>query len=650
MKSWLAAISCVLFIWPLDNVLAQAPLVQSGEHDSFTRLVIPIGTERDWARSDQANTIAVRFSPDLQGLDLSSIFQTAPRERISDVSFSNSELVLSLACPCEVDLFRYSDRFLVIDVSDPPPQTDTPSMALPVTFERSPPRSVFEFPLPRQETEPDPFSESTARILSEQIARAASAGLLDASLDSSMNFADPTSQRMSGQNISGAGASDYEDDLPITVSNGHSPMRLSDPPGIRGLGGCPAEEDFSFLTYEESLEFHSEYAALQANLFDDRDQLNEMVALELARLYLAHGLGTEAAYWLNATSAPSDSLLALATYFDGTSNPAFPSVIDHNACNGMPMLWRAIATDAITSLSDDQASAMLQAFLSLENRMQALIGADLARAFSEFGHDHVAQDVLDRLESSPHFSPSEETLLAFDLALDTDPQIAGRLQQIPQDHSSLSIDALARLLMFARSQNEPVSNDLLISAEALIREASLGPQDSLWHETVIVQARSGDIGVAAAMITSQFDATTPDLPNTIDQMFSDLAKNALVGRALFLERALAEMFPIEGLSREAKIDLALLYRDGNLPDEYLRIRETISGRLPEIMRPETSNLTMPETEDARPDPDMFDMSSLEFTLDGEASITGMMEAIEESRSLRASIAEMLVDTQVSQGN
>ncbi|HID67950.1 MAG TPA: hypothetical protein EYP31_06770, partial [Roseibacterium sp.] len=207
-------------------VHAQTIQVQSGDHVGFTRLVLSIGADREWALDQEADgQWILALSPTVDGFDTSTSFDLIQRARLADLT-GGETLALDLACACDVSSFRHDGRYLVIDITDPDPNAPAPEQiaqdhalsqreeeraaaaaALPnlANLLLSPGilpsvpavESVIEAthsPESQGADTPNPRLAEAAEIMAEQLARAAAAGLLDAALNQPMTFGDPVDE------------------------------------------------------------------------------------------------------------------------------------------------------------------------------------------------------------------------------------------------------------------------------------------------------------------------------------------------------------------------------------------------------------------------------------------------------------------------
>jgi len=115
-----AATFVVLF--GATGALAQAPIaIQSGEHDTFTRLVLTIDPARNWALVPTENNWEFRLSGGAVNFNIDDIFARIPRNRLAAASVRRGEtegvLVLNLACACEITAFAFQGRYVVLDIA-----------------------------------------------------------------------------------------------------------------------------------------------------------------------------------------------------------------------------------------------------------------------------------------------------------------------------------------------------------------------------------------------------------------------------------------------------------------------------------------------------------------------------------------------------
>ena len=105
-----------------SGAVAQTVTVRSGEHESFTRLVMLLPSKAKWS-IDESNR-AVTLSVDLASVqfDTSEVFNRIPRTRLVELNQNKpgEDLVFSLGCDCSISSFLETSGYLVIDIKDAP--------------------------------------------------------------------------------------------------------------------------------------------------------------------------------------------------------------------------------------------------------------------------------------------------------------------------------------------------------------------------------------------------------------------------------------------------------------------------------------------------------------------------------------------------
>jgi hypothetical protein len=107
---------------------AETARVRSGDHGSFTRLVIELAGPADWRFGRTTEGYALSFGrPDVQ-LRLGDVFRSIGRDRIAGLSQdAEGRLTIALGCEdCHATALSYRDSWIVIDVADGPPPAGSP--------------------------------------------------------------------------------------------------------------------------------------------------------------------------------------------------------------------------------------------------------------------------------------------------------------------------------------------------------------------------------------------------------------------------------------------------------------------------------------------------------------------------------------------
>jgi hypothetical protein len=120
----LAIFTCVLATTP---AMAAPAKVRSGEHEGFSRLVIEGGAQGEWRLRRTSEGYVFRSADPDARYDIARVFDLIPRRRIADLhGDSGGGLELVVSCDCHAMAFATSQKSLVIDVLDGPPDEGSP--------------------------------------------------------------------------------------------------------------------------------------------------------------------------------------------------------------------------------------------------------------------------------------------------------------------------------------------------------------------------------------------------------------------------------------------------------------------------------------------------------------------------------------------
>jgi len=529
-----AAIVCLLLVVVLPRASAQTIGVQSGEHADFTRLVLDIGSARSWRLEQEQDVVRLVLDPPVDGFDIARVFDRIPRTRLAGL-VARDGLALSLACACRIDAQRFRGRFLLLDIRDAPP--DAPDSARRLAAEQLPDTARLLLdarsgvPLPTAPSAqmpqaaalpsaPEPVDidlEEAARIMAEQLSRAAAAGLLDASAGRPMSDADPVTQAGPIMPLATGAAESPEPDtvapvfppgLPIraeTALDVALPLRLSALPPRDGLactgGGMPLREWSMGGAVQEGL------GALRLAVFDARDQLQRDAVLALARHYLSFGFGAEAGFWLSQIDGPPPELVALAGLVDDRPGPHFRPEPDPLLCSDEELLWRYLDRAlTLADLTSEEAGRLQRATMALPEALFDHIAPRMARALQADGFVHEARHLRDMLWRSGRFPLDALTRLDRDLGLVlTDVQATrDALDMALRDAGGDAVAAMAHAMALERETGMPVAAPRLDAAEALLREHAIGPHTAqLWQEVMLAHAALGDLDRMLSLLSHE---------------------------------------------------------------------------------------------------------------------------------------------------
>lgn len=537
-----------LSLFATTPLQAQSIRVRSGDHPGFTRLVLPIGADREWDLSQQADgQWLLSLTPAVDGFDTSTVFNLIQRTRLSNLNATQT-LSLDLACACDVSSFRHDTRFLVIDIADPdpnalPPEPETPDPAAQARadaadalpdlanllrrpgelpqIEQPRPEATPALPAVSSETgPPNPRLAEAAQIMAEQLARAAASGLLDVALNVPLTAGDPTdgipldvadgddnpeSGRGPADSATIAPHPEQGDEpsrtLPIRAQTAFDPaIQLELPIGPPREEASCNSAPFTVADWSAGGGLYQDLGALRRDLYDERDVLTVDGAISLAEHYLFYGFGAEATYWLRQIQDPPDTLLHIAALVDGAETAPFIPVETAEDCSPGELLWRYLSGSVPNPLEGDDTAAIQRAFGELPTGLRDQLGPRLALQLVDDGYAGTARNVRDVLHRGGRIDEASLRLLdlALGISLEASPgQTQQELAEALRDDGGNPATVLAHALAFDRRVGTQPLPARLVTADALIREIGNGPEtDDLWRETLLGHAALGQIDEA----------------------------------------------------------------------------------------------------------------------------------------------------------
>lgn len=383
-------VSCV----PLE-LLAQSMKVRSGEHDTYTRLVISVPKGTDWSLT-QNEAMAVFSVARSNGIfDTSEVFDRIPRSRLKSLvqKQPGSPLQLELNCLCNVSSFRASESLIAIDISDDPKEKVTTLVPQPpitqVTSETAPSMVITQ-----PSSELRQLDESHKRLM-QHLKKAKRQGLL----------------QQSAPAVSGAAIgekktiefADEADDVPrskeqltaVTVFD-QALAHVSDHiEQGKDHNACIDSSLFQISEWASAESFEKQLSAFRMSLYGEFDVLDENVALRLAKFYLHFGFGAEASQILRLNVPElqeAEILQRLALILDEGEMNETALLANQSGCDGPVAMWALLEAGFAEPGIDFSAIQLEHA--SLPTHLRSHIGPKLADILSEAGQTDVARGIL----------------------------------------------------------------------------------------------------------------------------------------------------------------------------------------------------------------------------------------------------------------
>ncbi len=433
----------LLFLLPLASAANANPVrVQTGEHDTFTRVVLTIPSGADWQlnRDEQGYIVSL---PTSDGYDIDGFFELIPQDRIFEVSQNDTkgELRLGVDCDCYADAFLDQPNILVVDIRDGTPAADSPFEVVQVGASSGLPKSPPLQPVPRFEVQRDPLiplivspdapkprpvieAEQDVPVLATPDAEAGDLPLSSAEapavsvdlneLESSVveSLGRALSQGLLEPELEGGLSDRRAGDLVDVAAPGIRALTgvdraavPEDPPDIltQDGGSCLPDRWFDVGTWGDERPYTTQIGEARAKLTSATDRIDENAVLELARKYIFFGFGREAEQTLQLDGVRSierNYLIAMARVIDGDSFDQ--SLFSQQASCASPVaLWAFLASgpDAV-DVQIDQPT-VLRTFMSLPEALKQHLAPMLSDRFVDIGENDAAVQIMKVIRSIP---------------------------------------------------------------------------------------------------------------------------------------------------------------------------------------------------------------------------------------------------------
>jgi hypothetical protein len=454
-------------VWAQDALTAQ-----SGEHDTFSRIVFPIPGDISWEVRQTDRSAVIVFPGLASRLSIEGVMSRLPSGRLEAIRAQSDTVELDLGCDCLIDVFRFDGRFVVIDVVIPvviageTPQPEEQRQPI-VEIDYYRPNSIgafadigvpFEVPrpttldVPRQD--PPRFSEDT---LAARVAEAVSAQLLAPSGDLAPN--DPQA------------ALDTLAQIEI-----NTPFRNQPPQIIRAqqeLCALPAYADIGL--WSSRAEVLNTIGFLRRNVFNDSGQVLSENTRALAAAYLSLGFGAEAYALVELSDDQNDLIGDLAYVVDGMPSPAESRLRQTYTCPNALAFWAVLSTGALPADVELNENAVVLALAQMLPEYREVYAHTVMARLRSGGFVKAAgqiQGLLSRTSDQDTLQmpvydpvvlaaqPLDDRLAALrTLAFANTPSSAQALSALLHEHMEARIALDDALLTFAGSYVETVEHD-----------------------------------------------------------------------------------------------------------------------------------------------------------------------------------------------
>ncbi len=511
----------ILFILGLFPVFADAaPLrVQTGEHASFTRVVIGIPPDIEWrlGRADQGYTLRL---PTDDGFVLAQFFDLIPRDRITavDQDPNRGELRLRVECLCHARATVYRSQYLVIDIHDGPAPAASPfELALPdeqsfvvgenlanqqtVSYQFTP-DPVLPVITPRipvtgsatngeeaaktERSATDPNAPSTqvqdtddalemiAQTLSSSLGRAMTAGLLQ-------EEAPFGRAETEGANQADPRIALKESPFPgLNARTSVDPGAVSDAalPQTQVGKTCLPDSSFDIASWGNESPPYLQLRQTRNALTNPADEFQDGALLVLARLYVFLGFGREALQTLDLEDVLSRDrvlLRAVAQLIEDepVSQDLFAGQV---SCPSRVALWALLAQPTGPTDAKVDRTAVITAYQALPTYVQEQIAPRLTEALLAIGAQDAALQIIGRQPRSENADVALQLAgAALSDALGEETQAIETITDVARNDPRTTPEALTRFFIEGVANEVSFSDEDFLLADALRFENTRTP-------------------------------------------------------------------------------------------------------------------------------------------------------------------------------
>ncbi|PTX57565.1 hypothetical protein C8N43_2235 [Litoreibacter ponti] len=364
---------------------ANPAIVKSGEHETFSRLVIYSGANTSWSESRDGTTFRVTLEDFSEGFDLDEVFELIPRTRIAEIDATDGELVIRLGCDCTTSIEPIERVGLLIDIQDPPPEPEFPLQA--AQDERSPdpmPRTLETGTGTLLRPEASEYIRKFRSDLARSVTEAANRQLLDPVVS-------PMSANSSELGLEVFGSDRIRASSAIERAAGANPNVEKEQIGI-----CPDENLVAIEEWTNGSSFSQQISEIRRQFLDEPGFVKEDEAMALTRLYLAFAMTAEARQTVVTFELEGDG----AAFAERISHIIDGSTGNHENvfgkdCRGPSSIWSALSedNDRANRLSLEQSKEISRAFFNIPREVQRIIGPRLISRLNQAGHQTSADIV-----------------------------------------------------------------------------------------------------------------------------------------------------------------------------------------------------------------------------------------------------------------
>lgn len=492
----LLALMCFVSAASAQQRIGEPLTVRSGEHRTFSRLVIALPQSARWQMEREGDQLTIGTPDATFTYDTANVFHLIPKTRIHAVEPrpDGTGLTLRLTGQVHAKAFRLASGAVVVDVIDGPETAPAPALRLPprqdtAAFGRvgggSPALPIL--------TSPNARIVEAEESLLRSLGRAASQGLVNMELPGRRSPARNHPGQPSGAPLL---FPENMDHLAVhaetAVERDHAPPDRSDP---QQRARCLPDSAFDLRHWVSDHPPAEQIAEARRGLLREFDQPDPQAVTKLVRLYLALGFGAEARAVL-ATFPPSTEAagpyLFLADILEGQPVRSEDRILRMADCSGKVALWAVLGAEGATPPEHINLSAVQSAFSDLPSGLRPVLGPALVEKLLAAGAVQAAEAIRNilRRTSSATDPALAITQAQIDMAAGRTDLVDSALGAVAQSNDPRSARAVGLVVDARIAGRKAVDKNTVADAAALVETLGHSPEGLIARRAYILGAGS----------------------------------------------------------------------------------------------------------------------------------------------------------------
>ena len=488
MRFNLTLVVIIFTIMPIAAAGAPLP-VKTGDHASFTRLVILANDGVEWEARRESDKVIIRIESNTDGFDINGAFDRIGKGRMNAITATDDTLEIGINCDCYISNFLDSDRNVVIDISDAGTSIigrllETPSQKLGVAVVDQEDQKRARSP----RTQEFPTVKATPDLASFQKRLLVNMGQLGTA---NILVPDKTTHGGSDRQTADIDLARSRNIFEIENSNIFLPNFIE-----RSVESRKSDADSESCVKDQNLSFKmsadNEFDLLSlselAKFTDDAGNIDQGIATAYAKNLIGLGLGAEAKQAIDLIKEKTTEVLILSAIGDILEDGSSENIglIDENdECFSDLIFWNIIGGTQAGKISDEKLHKSLIYFNDLSSALRRYLFQPFLDGLNRLGRSEAVPVVLDTLARIKPSQSIEMKLEELRYQLNrNEPYNAGNILDDIVAGGQTDKPKEFAYIMAAKSilKKEVLESDILKLESLIFEEANLEIRETLQEE------------------------------------------------------------------------------------------------------------------------------------------------------------------------